>query len=421
MFIAPLSCKPYSTDSYLQKEAVSSAPKSSAAVLKTLQRDECTFGNAKKNAANPGFEINGKYTKAQVFAQTVDYDAYNQIKTFCDHPIFKDAKISIMPDVHAGKTSVVGFSAKMRSDEVFMPSIIGSDIGCGMLCVKLDTKDKPMDFRKLDDVIRKYISGKSTVTSRHKTMPADFAKKLNEVTTKTSQKRADFYEGGLGTLGGGNHFIEIDKDQSGELYLVVHSGSKTLGKDVYDYYQKLAQEQNPYSIKEMSYLTGDKAKEYLGATKATKEYAQLNRRVIANIIMSEMGWREKTSFESIHNYISDDNTIRKGAISAQEAENLIIPINMKDGAILAKGKGNTEWNHTAPHGAGRKFSRGEAKDRILYDDYKATMSGVYSTCVTPQTLSESPQAYRSVDEIAELIADTADITEFIEPIYNFKG
>lgn len=419
MFITPLYNKVVS----LKLNPVNRTSNQAATMsLKTLRQDEVSFTGKTHNDAPPnGFEIKGRYTNAFVYSSDVDYQAYNQIKKCCDHPVFKDAQIRVMPDVHAGKANVVGFSAKMQNDCAFIPSIIGGDIGCGMLCVKIDTKGKPLDFKKLDKVIRKYISGKNIESTAKRAMPLSFERRLNEVTKRTSGENASAFQHELGTLGGGNHFIEIDQNEKGEFYLVIHSGSKNLGKSVHDYYQSLAEETNPYPIKEMSYLTGASAKEYFESLKVAKEYAQLNRKVMANIILSEMGWKPQSQFESIHNYISDDFVVRKGAISAEEGQSMIIPINMKDGAIIATGKGNDDWNSTAPHGAGRKFSRGEAKERLSFEDYESSMTGIYSTCITPKTITESPQAYRSIDEIAENIDGTAEIQEVITPIYNFKG
>lgn len=366
-------------------------------------------------------EVKGTQTKAKVYTNNFDWKTYNQIRLICSHPVLKDVPVRIMPDTHAGADSVVGFSAPVGETGKVIPGLISGDIGCGMLCVNIDTKGEDIDFDKLDHVIREHVS-----SSRGKTPDClnIHSKKIEkDVKGLCKDKYKISYDktvSTLGTLGGGNHFIEIDKDDDGELYLVVHTGSRHFGKEVYDYHQGVALEQNPYSMKEWSYLSGDEAKDYLEDMRIAVKYSQVNRRIIADEIMKQMGWSEKDSFESVHNYISKDGIIRKGAISAKKGKRMIIPLNMRDGAIIAIGKGNKEWNETAPHGAGRKLSRSAASDELSLDEYKSTMKGIYSTCIKQSTIDESPMAYKNSDEIAEEIEDTAEIEKRIKPVYNFK-
>ena len=224
----------------------------------------------------------------------------------------------------------------------------------------------------------------------------------------------------IGTMGGGNHFIEIDRDDKGNNYLVIHTGSRHFGKEVHNYHQKIAESQNPYKIKDLSYLTGAEAKDYLEDLKIAIKYSEANRRIIADEILKQMDWKEIESFESIHNYIGKDNVLRKGAISSQQGEQMIIPLNMRDGAILAKGKGNKDWNCSAPHGAGRQFARSEASELITLDEFKDSMKGIYSKSISKSTIDESPMAYKDASEIIDNISDTANIETVIKPVYNFK-
>jgi len=298
--------------------------------------------------------IAGKETKAKIFTNNVNYQTLAQIKAICSHPVFRDIPVRIMPDTHAGKNSVVGFTAKIGANSEVIPSLISGDIGCGMLCVKLDLQGQNLDYKKLDDVIRSYlIESRKDKPSVYLKNTKIIEKSVNDIFKYKYKKSPDESMNSLGTLGGGNHFIELDCDKLGNNYLVIHSGSRKFGKEVYNHHQQIAQSQNPYKIKDWSYLSGDEAKSYLEDMHIATKFSQLNRRVIADEILKRMGWKELESFESIHNYISKDGMIRKGAISAANGEKVIIPLNMRDGAIIAEGKGNLEWNSSAPHGAGR--------------------------------------------------------------------
>ena len=364
--------------------------------------------------------LKGDETEAKIYTTNIDYPAINQIREFCNHPALKDTPIRIMPDVHAGKTSVVGFSAPIINGKV-IPNIIGGDIGCGVLCLKFDPNGKEIDFEKLDNVIRTYVSTKrNKIPSAKGILTDEFEDKINKLCKQKFKKSPEEILSSIGTLGGGNHFIEINKGDNGDYYLVIHTGSRKFGKEVNQYHQKIANLQNPYRNKDLSYLSGDEAKKYLENTKLAVKFSEYNRKIIANEILKQMGWEELDSFESIHNYISNDNIIRKGAICADKDKSVIIPLNMRDGSLLGSGKGNKDWNNTAPHGAGRQFKRSEAAERIKFDDYKKSMEGIYSSCITPSHIDESPMAYKDSVEIIENIEDTVDVKEIISPVFNYK-
>ena len=365
-------------------------------------------------------QIKGSETSAKVYTPNIDYKVMNQIKVLCNHPAFKDAPIRIMPDVHPSKNTLVGFSAPVDSNKI-IPGIIGSDIGCGMLCVKFDTQGKEIDYKKLDETVKMYSSVKRTKLPRSlKRVPQSLQKDVKSMCKDMINANPDFHLEKLGTIGSGNHFVEIDTDKDGQKYLIIHTGSRSLGKQVAQHHQFIARHQNHYFIPELSYLSDDEAKKYMEDMKITQEYAKQNRRTIADEIMFRMGWKEISSFESVHNYISENGIIRKGAIAADKGKEILIPLNMRDGAILATGKGNADWNNTAPHGAGRKMARGEANSELSYDDYVSSMRGIYSSSVKPETLDEAPAAYKNSSEIIENITDTADVKEVIKPLYNFK-
>lgn len=391
----------------------------------------------------------------KIFTDNIETEALNQIYTLIKQPAFKDCKVRIMPDVHAGAGCVIGFTADL-GDKV-IPNIVGVDIGCGMLTIKLGKID--IDFQFLDNIIRnKFPSGRNTHDGRM--VRFDDLQKLYCYRELKDSKRL---ERSIGTLGGGNHFIEIDLDNEENKYLVIHTGSRNLGKQVAEYYQKLAievmqgkdklyamQEQliedykkqgrkkeiekaikelhrtfnpNPLGIpKELCYLTGKYRDQYLHDMEICQKYAVLNRNTIASIILDAMNWKSLGGFETIHNYIEiNSNMVRKGAISAKDGELLLIPINMRDGSIIGKGKGNSDWNCSAPHGAGRIMSRSKAKETLSIEEFKDTMKDIFTTSVNQSTIDESPMAYKSMDEIVNNIKDTVDIIKVIKPIYNFKA
>lgn len=402
--------------------------------------------------------IKGKFADAIVYAQTVEQSALDQIELLCSQGFAKGAKIRIMPDIHTGAGCVIGFTANLG--DMVIPNIVGVDIGCGMLCVKLGNVD--VNFYKLDEVIRKYVpSGKSVQEGRLIKYPA-----LQQMHCYRSLKDTKRIERSIGTLGGGNHFIEVDVDDNGCKYLVIHTGSRNLGKQVAEHYQnmaydilcgkdKLFEEQKriieEYKSagrkneiqdtikklkaefktkttdvpKDLCYLTGEYRQMYLDDMAVCQDFATLNRQTIADLILTNYfgkGFETFDSFETVHNYIDlKNNIVRKGAVSAQRGEMLLIPINMRDGSLICVGKGNADWNCSAPHGAGRLMSRGTARDSLSIDEYQKEMVGVFSTCVKESTIDESPMAYKNKDEIVTQITPTADILLQIKPIYNFKA
>lgn len=391
----------------------------------------------------------------KIFTDNIEHEALDQINTLIEQPAFADSKIRIMPDVHAGKGCVIGFTADL-GDKV-IPNIVGVDIGCGMMTVKLGKID--IDFERLDLVIRERIPCGRNV---HKERVDRYSDILN-LRCYRDLRDTKRFERSLGTLGGGNHFIEIDVDSNDNKYLIIHTGSRNLGKQVAEYYQNLAielmqgkdklfEQQNTiielYKAqgrkneiqdaikklkadfkaktldipKELCYLTGTYRDDYLNDMGICQHFAHANRMTIAARILNGMDWDFDTVFETIHNYIHHEtNIVRKGAISAEYGKMLLIPINMRDGCILGIGKGNPDWNHSAPHGAGRLMSRHKARESINLDDYRKSMEGIFTTSVNESTIDESPMAYKSMDEIVRNIEDTVEIIDILKPIYNFKA
>lgn len=403
-------------------------------------------------------EINGKYANAKVFAKTIEDSALEQIELLCSQEFTKNAKIRIMPDAHTGASCTIGFTANLG--EMVIPNIVGVDIGCGMLCVKLGVVD--IDYARLDEIIRWFVPfGHDVHEGRMVKFP-----KLQQMHCYRSLKDTKRIERSIGTLGGGNHFIEIDVDDEGCKYLVIHTGSRNLGKQVAEHYQSMAydimrgadklyetqqaliaeykaqgrrceiqdaikQLKKEFKLKEskipkeLCYLTGQYRQMYLDDMAICQEFAQLNRMQIANQILSnyfDLTLEDFDHFETVHNYIDLENDIvRKGAVSAQKGQILLIPINMRDGSLICIGKGNEDWNCSAPHGAGRLLSRSMAKESLSLEEYEAQMQGIFTTCISDATLDESPMAYKSKDEIVEQIAPTAEIILQIKPAYNFKA
>lgn len=390
----------------------------------------------------------------KVFTENIEPEALNQIYTLIKQPAFSECKVRIMPDVHAGAGCVIGFTADL-GDKV-IPNIVGVDIGCGMLTVELGAID--IDFERLDTAIRKRVpSGRNVHEGRTVQFDLQTLRCFRELKDTRRLERS------IGTLGGGNHFIEVDIDEDNNKYLVIHTGSRNLGKQVAEYYQSLAVEimqgkdelyerqaqlikeykaqgrkkeiekaikelhrkfkPNPLGIpKELCYLTGKYREDYLHDMEICQRFAVLNRNAIASAIIDEMGWHSLGAFETIHNYIEfGSNMVRKGAISAKDGEKLLIPINMRDGCIIGVGKGNDDWNQSAPHGAGRIMSRSKAKETVSLEEFSQSMEGIYTTSVNVSTLDESPMVYKPMDEIVANIEDTVEILKIIKPIYNFKA
>ena len=403
-------------------------------------------------------EISGKFCTAKVFIDTVEDTAKEQIKTLCDQSFVEGCKIRIMPDVHAGAGCVIGFTANLGARVI--PNIVGVDIGCGMLTVDLGFND--VDFEKLDSIIREKIpSGKDVQPGRLIRLP-----EIQNLHCYRELKDAKRLERSVGSLGGGNHFIEIDVDEEGRRYLVIHSGSRNLGKQVAEIYQKtpieihrgieeywaerdrviteykaqgrrkeieatLKEMKKAFQLKvtevpeELCYLESKYCDMYLHDMQFCQQFANLNRFMMAKLILNNLFGKEVEDFEhfeTVHNYIDmESNIIRKGAVSAQKGEKLLIPINMRDGSLICIGKGNEDWNCSAPHGAGRLFSRNTAKDKFTVEEFQKSMEGIFSTCISDRTLDESPMAYKNMDDIVNNITSTADIIKVIKPVYNFKA
>lgn len=396
-------------------------------------------------------EIKGKHNTAICYAATLEESAAKQIQTVCDQAEFADCNIRIMPDVHTGKGCTIGTTMTIKNKIV--PGMVGVDIGCGMETVKLAEND--IDFARLDAVIREFIPCGFEV--RKKTHPLNREINLKELhcIDEIKLNRANH---SIGTLGGGNHFIEVDKNDTGDLYLVVHSGSRHLGCEVADYYQNeglrtlcgnakhqiaatieqlktegrfqeiqstiktLTSQYHINLPKDLAYVEGSLFADYIHDMKIIQRFAVLNRQAMAAVILEKMGLTETERFTTTHNYIDTDEMIlRKGAVSAKSGEKLLIPINMRDGSLICVGKGNPDWNFSAPHGAGRLMSRAAAFRQLSMKEYQVEMDGIFSTCVVKETLDESPMAYKSMDEIAAQITPTAEIIERIRPVYNFKA
>lgn len=364
-------------------------------------------------------EIVGKYNTAKVMTDNIEPSAYGQILTFCRQEFLKDGNIVIMPDVHAGKGCTIGTTMKVK--DKIIPNVVGVDIGCGVLCVKLE--EKRIDLPKLDSKIRENIpSGRDIRKIPHRSHG-----RVNIFNLKAKVRPDRNDQKALGTSGGGNHFISIEKDTEDNLYLLIHTGSRNLGKRVAEYYQNLAykalggRDNSPVPY-ELAYLEGDNFNNYIEDMKLMQKYAALNRTIIKEVILNEMKLHEVESFDTIHNYVDTDNMIlRKGAVSAQKDEKLIIPMNMRDGSLICIGKGNPSWNCSAPHGAGRLMSRKDAENSFTLNEYKKQMEGIFTTSVDKGTLDECPMIYKPVEEITKYIKDTVNIVCQLKPIYNFKA
>ncbi len=352
-------------------------------------------------------EISGNFCVARVFTNNIENEAFQQIKAICNIADFENKKIRIMPDVHSGKGCIVGFTAEIG--ENINPYYIGVDIGCGLLAVNLGKIN--INFDKFDKFIRKSIPyGMNKNEEIEYQFEDEFVNKLKEVSKKLDIKTGEQLKA-IGSLGGGNHFIEINKDSKNNIWLAIHTGSRVFGYNVATYHQ------NKYDIKEFN--TND----YLHDIDIAQQLAVLNRKIIANKIVEFLKVDNIIeSIDTIHNYIDLEYKImRKGAISAKKGEKLLIPLNMRDGIIIGIGKGNEDWNYSAPHGAGRRMSRSKAKESIDFDEFKKAMKNVWSSTVTKHTIDEAPQAYKPKKEIIENIKDSVDIIEIITPLYNFKG
>ena len=396
-------------------------------------------------------EIKGLHNTAVCYTPQLEDKAAEQIKTVCDQEVFADSKIRIMPDVHAGMGCTIGTT--MTITDKIVPGMVGVDIGCGMETVRLEVDS--LDFERLDEVIHKHIPSGFEVRKT----PHEYASEIDLSGLRCAKSvNLDRAYKSIGTLGGGNHFIEVARSDSGDIYIVVHSGSRHLGNQVAEYYQNegydalrgCAQSQIEEVIaqlkaegrqkeiqatvsrlkaeteipvpKDLAYVEGDLFDDYIHDMKIMQRYAVLNRKAMVDTILVGMRLSAAEEFTTIHNYIDTESMIlRKGAVSAKDGEKLLIPINMRDGSLICIGKGNPDWNYSAPHGAGRLMSRSRALRELSMEQYQTEMKDIYSTCVVPGTLDESPMAYKPIDEIIDQIKPTAEIVTRIKPLYNFKA
>lgn len=396
-------------------------------------------------------EIKGKVATAIAYGNVIEDAAIEQIRRMCDYAFTEGSKIRIMPDVHAGKGCTIGTTMTIHDKAV--PNVVGVDIGCGMYTVRL--LETAIDFEHLDEAAHYVPSGMNVWEGRRESFDLEALRCYREL------KDAKRLQRSLGTLGGGNHFIEVDRASGGTLYLVIHTGSRNLGKQVAEYYQHLAVELNqgreeyfkkrnaliaeykaagrrkeiqaalkelhwadkPLSVPEdLCFLYGEHLDNYLHDVEICQQFARRNRELIAQILLERAGLTGADGFHTIHNYIDTDEMIlRKGAIAAHKGEKVLIPINMRDGSVLAIGRGNPEWNYSAPHGAGRLMSRGAARETLSMEAYTEAMKGIYTTSVNPSTIDEAPMAYKALEDIIDVIRDSVDVVDIMKPIYNFKA
>lgn len=397
------------------------------------------------------FDIKGKVNTAICFAKVVEDEAIEQIRRMCDYEFTEGSKIRIMPDIHAGKGCTIGTT--MTIVDKVVPNVVGVDIGCGMYTVNLGKAD--IDFAKLDEAAHFVPSGKNVWQSKQEAFD------LKQLRCYRSLNNTKRLERSLGTLGGGNHFIEIDEASDGTKFLVIHTGSRNLGKQVAQIYQQLAidlakgketyfeqrdeiirtyKEQGrrneiqdalnaikwasrePDIPEDLCFLYGKYFDDYMHDVEICQQFALRNREKIAEILLERTGLVGTNGFHTIHNYIdTEEKILRKGAIAAHKGEKVLVPINMRDGSVLAVGRGNPDWNYSAPHGAGRIMSRTKAKAELDMDEYRKTMEGVYTTSVNMGTLDEAPMAYKSLEDIIDVVRDSVDIIDIMKPIYNFKA
>ncbi len=398
-------------------------------------------------------EIQGKVNTAICYASVIEAEAIEQIRRMCDYEFTAGSKVRIMPDVHAGKGCTIGTTMTVIDKAV--PNVVGVDIGCGMYTVNLGNIE--IDFEKLDEACHFIPSGMHVWQGRQEHFDLQQLRCYRELRDSKRLERS------LGTLGGGNHFIEVDRAADGTKYLVIHTGSRNLGKQVAEIYQRLAVDLNrgmedyfeqrdeiirtykaqgrrseiqaaikelfrQREVKETSmpedlcYLYGKYFEDYLADVEICQQFAKRNRQLIAEIILDRCGLTAIDAFHTIHNYIDTGEMIlRKGAIAAHKGEKVLIPINMRDGSVLAVGKGNPEWNYSAPHGAGRVMSRAGARKSLSLEEYKKEMEGIYTTSVNEDTLDEAPMAYKSLSDIIDVIGESVEVIEVLKPIYNFKA
>jgi RNA-splicing ligase RtcB len=376
--------------------------------------------------------VKGKLNDALVFAKAIEAPCENKIRQYLDHPAFADTKVRIMPDVHLGKSTVIGWTATYK--DIIIPSVIGFDIGCGICAVNLGKGKLPFD--KLDKYIRKNIpSGQAVRDTLHtdledisifisegNSIAESIKNDLRKICDKQSKNPGRIFSS-LGTLGGGNHFIEIDADENYNRWLLIHSGSRILGARTAEYHEILALRETD-AESPIKYLSGLFAEDYLNDIQFVQRYAAINRALMAQTIAKgffDIDIRETEYIDTVHNYIDpEEKIIRKGAISAKEGQYLVIPFSMSEGAVLGIGKGNSDWNYSAPHGSGRKKARTDAKSLSL-DEYRKQMRNVWSSVICKDTLQESPMAYKKPKDVLDFIHETVEIQYRLKPLYNFKA
>lgn len=405
---------------------------------------------------NLELELYGKYTDLKIFTtedQIVEGEAISQLQNLINQPFMEDSKVRIMPDYHAGKGCVIGTTIQLKDKVV--PNLVGVDVGCGVLTVELGKVD--IDFEKLDRVIYGEVpSGRTIHENKTPGSIIMSAANFNKNNFAAQGLDNDRTAKSLGTLGGGNHFIEVAEDSNGTRFLLIHTGSRYVGKTIAEYHQKKAinnfnsnkqlieetikklkasgnhkqieseiakiKQNTPKVQKDLAYLEGEDMADYINDMRIAQEFAYWNRLIIARTIAKHMNWSIVGYFDTVHNYINmSDMILRKGAVSARKDELLVIPINMADGTLICKGKGNSDWNNSAPHGAGRVYSRTRAKAELSLDEFNDKMKDIFSTTVTKETLDEAPMAYKSIDYIKDAIGDTVEILDVLKPLYNFKA
>ena len=366
-------------------------------------------------------ELKGKFAEAKVFTDVVDQASISQVINLLNQPYMAGSCVRMMPDIHAGTGCTIGTT--LTVGDKICPNLVGVDIGCGMETIRI--KEKRLELQSLDKLIRREIpSGFAIRTKAHRYN--DYVEL--ETLHCARHVKLDHARNSLGTLGGGNHFIEVDQDDEGNLYIIIHSGSRHLGLEICTYYQNAgykalqAMPDAPWVPHPLAYVEGELMQQYLHDMRIAQEFAAYNRKAMADVIVKGLGLKVAEQFTTVHNYIDLDHSIlRKGAVSAREGEKLLIPINMRDGSLLCTGKGNADWNYSAPHGAGRLMSRSDAKSSFTVNEYKKQMEGIFTTSVGRGTLDECPMAYKRMEDIVDHIEPTVTIDKIITPIYNFKA
>lgn len=365
--------------------------------------------------------VKGTFAEAKIFTDDVEPYAEAQIQMICDNPVSEGSIIRVMPDVHPGKVGTIGLT--MTVGKRIIPNLLGIDIGCGMTCVHV--RGRNLELQKLDKVIRERVPSGFAIREKMHPVAEEFPIEELYCCEHINYEKALL---SLGTLGGGNHFIEVDKDEEGERYIIVHSGSRRVGREVTDYYvnagAKRLKAEGLAVPHPMTWLEGRLMEEYVADVRKIQEYALLNRKVILEEILKGMKLKVAEEFSCSHNYLDvlgETRILRKGAISARQGEQVIIPINMRDGVVLGTGKGNDDWNQSAPHGSGRRLRRDEVKKRYTVSAFKNEMKGIYCSCIGADTLDEAPFAYRPMAQMLEGIGDTVEVTHILKPVYNFKA